>query len=156
MIPVSQKLSDLRPFWWVKLRQYLKAIKLSIFKISLTFRDLYLIIFYVRWNKFIFLSVYTKFQVVSGHLVPHTMNLSGPKMPWQIGLSQADFVTTQPKIIHVLLWLWQHEVLIKCRPIHGVWQQQGWSRQHYINALGHSNTLTANKYLRTQNKGWRK
>ena len=61
--------------------------------------------------------------------VPHTMNLSGSRMPWQIGLSQADFGTTQPQIIPDLFWLWQHEVIIKCRPIHGVWQQQDLSRK---------------------------
>ena len=77
-----------------------------------------------------------------------TMNLSGPRMPWQIGLSQADFVTTQPKIIHVLLWLWQHEVLIKCRPIHDNNKVEvGVRMQYYINELVHSNTLTARKYI---------
>ena len=102
------------------------------------------------------MAAYTKFQVVSGPFVPHTMNLSGPKMPWQIGLSQADFATTQPQIIHVLFWLWQHEVLNLFMEFDNNKVEVGVRMQYYINELGHSNTLTARKYIRTQNKGGRK
>ena len=54
MGPVSQKLSELRPFLWVKLRPNCKSINLSNLKISLTFGDLEPI-FFLMWSQFIFL-----------------------------------------------------------------------------------------------------
>ena len=61
MILLSQKLSELWSFSWVKSRWNLKPIKLSNLKISLIFWDLDQI-FFLMWNQFIFLNAYTNFQ----------------------------------------------------------------------------------------------
>ena len=76
MSPLSQKLSELRRFLWVKSWWNLKSIKFSNLKISLTFWDLDL--FFLMWSQFIFLKAYKKFQG----------NLPGSRSPGLIGLNK--------------------------------------------------------------------
>ena len=58
MSPLSQKLSELRPFLWVKSWQNFQPIKFSNLNDFLRFRP----IRSLKWSKFIFLKAYTQFQ----------------------------------------------------------------------------------------------
>ena len=94
MSPLSQKLSELRPFSWVKSWQNLKSKKISNLKISLTFWDLDQFFFLV---KSIYISESThKVSRSKNNLEPLSWiqafcappgSLPGPRTPGLLGLN---------------------------------------------------------------------
>ena len=96
MSPLSQKLSELWPFSWVKSWQNLKSIKFSNLKISMTFWDLDQFFFSCEVNLYFWkhiqsFKVKQQFRALKlnpGTLCPPPGKLPGSETPGLIGLNK--------------------------------------------------------------------